>query len=251
MEAWFRRIWNEIGVYKARHPLIGGMWFVGGKLFVAREATAEDVFLQSLDLKGKVVYDIGANVGVMTLFFAKAVGADGEVLAFEPHPYSFRRLCRNVKVNRLKHVRGFQKAVGNEPAKLELYQPSRHLSAATFDKERALGLREGDLVVHEVEVDTLDAYIHKHALPAPHLIKVDVEGFEVAVLLGAEETIQRWRPAWFIEIHTRGNGETTAPELVDMLTKRDYELFHVESQGVVHSETASALRGGHLYANPR
>lgn len=250
MRNWLRRIWNEVGIYKVRHPLINGMWFVGGRQFQSRQPTAEETFLMSLDLRDKVVYDIGANVGIMTLFFARSVGDGGTVVAFEPHPYSFHRLNRNIKVNRLRNVRALHVAVGEQKAQLELFQPSRHLSAATFDREKAVRMQEGNIIVHTVEVDTLDSLIACYQLPAPDMIKVDVEGFEVNVLLGASETIRRFKPAWFIEIHRDASESPTTQQVVKLLAPYGYQFFHVENQAGITEDIADTIRGGHLFATP-
>ncbi|GIV19459.1 MAG: hypothetical protein KatS3mg023_1210 [Armatimonadota bacterium] len=248
MKNFFRRLWNEVGIYKAQHPLIRGMWFAGGRQFVRRPPTEEERFLLSLSLVGKTVYDVGANVGIMTLFFARSVGDSGKVVAFEPHPYSYHRLNRNLRVNRLANVVSLQCAVGDTATTLDLFQPSRHLSAATFDREKAENLKEGALIVHHVEVDSLDSLIARYQLPLPDMVKVDVEGFEVHVLRGAHETIQRCYPDWFIEIHRNINEEPTTPQIVEMLTTYSYRFYHVETQSVVTQETASSIRGGHIFA---
>ncbi|GIV18162.1 MAG: hypothetical protein KatS3mg022_3597 [Armatimonadota bacterium] len=248
MKDFLRRVWNEVGIYRAQHPLIRGMWFVGGRLFAGRPPTEEERFLLSLDLLGKTVYDVGANVGIMTLFFARSVGDSGRVVAFEPHPYSYRRLNRNLRVNRLSNVTSFQCAIGDTAAVLDLFQPSWHLSAATFDREKAVQLKEGALIIHQVEVDSLDSLIARYHLPLPDMVKVDVEGFEVHVLRGARETIQRCYPDWFIEIHRNVHGESTTSQVVEMLTTYSYQFYHVETQSVVTQETASSIRGGHVFA---
>ena len=204
----------------------------------------------SLDLKDRVVYDIGANVGIMSLFFAKSVGDSGTVVAFEPHPYSFHRLSRNIKVNRLRNVRALHVAVGEQRTHLELFQPSRHLSAATFDRERAVQMQEGDIIVHTVEVDTLDSLITRYQLPPPNMIKVDVEGFEVNVLLGAGETIRRFKPAWFIEIHRDVSETPTTQQVVRLLAPYGYQFFHVENHAGITEDIAETIRGGHLFATP-
>lgn len=245
-----RRIWNEIGIYKARYPLIDGMWFVGGRIFRSRQPTDEDVFLMSLDLKGKVVYDIGASDGIMTLFFSRSVGDNGTVVAFEPHPYSFRRLKRNIKVNRLQNVRALQVAVGDQKMHLELFQPSRLLTAATFDREMAVQLNAGDLVLHTVEVDTLDSLIARYQLPLPSMVKVDVEGFENNVLLGALETIVRSKPNWLIEIHHDAMGNPKTQQVIKTLSSFKYRFYHVEGHVMVTEGLANSIRGGHLFCTP-
>lgn len=243
-----RRIWNSVGIYKARSPLINGMWFVGGWLFKRGEPTEEERFLMSLDLMGKVVYDIGANVGIMTLFFARAVGATGSVVAFEPHPYSFQRLSRNVGVNRLRNVRLVKKGAGEASAMLVMYQPSRHLSGATLDGERAARFGEGRLLDFTVEIDTLDNMIEALFLPAPDFVKIDVEGFEEQVLKGALRTIERHRPAFFVEIHRLADETPTTAKVIEILKAYGYTFYHVENGEYIDIHNCSHIRGGHVYA---
>jgi hypothetical protein len=120
-------------------------------------------------------------------------------------------------------------------------RPGTSVQQPSTRKEQ-LGLREGgprrftrSKWMHWMHIST------STRLPAPHLIKVDVEGFEVAVFAGRRrKTIQRWRPAWFIEIHTRGNGENDGVRAGRHADKAGFtNCFHVESQTVVHSGTAS------------
>jgi hypothetical protein len=71
--------------------------------------------------KGDVVLDIGANIGYYTLIFAKLVGEEGKVFAFEPEPTNFSLLEKNVEINGYKNVVLIQKAVSNETGKIRLY----------------------------------------------------------------------------------------------------------------------------------
>lgn len=68
--------------------------------------------------RGDVVLDIGANIGYYTLIFAKIVGEDGKVFAFEPDPTNFALLKRNVEINGYKNILLVQKAVSNKSGKL-------------------------------------------------------------------------------------------------------------------------------------
>ncbi len=245
-----RSIWNTVGIYRAKHPLIAGMWFVGGRLFRARRPTEEEAFLLSRKWEGQVVYDVGANVGVMTLFFARAVGFGGHVVAFEPHPYSFKRLTRNVRVNRLHNVTLVNVGVGNKAEILTIFQPSRHLSGATLNGERAARLNEGELIRYEVQVDTMDNLISTLNLPVPQLIKIDVEGFEEQVLRGGSQTISRRRPELFIEIHPLADGTPTTGAMVSLLAPMGYRFYHVETARWFQADEHLSVRGGHIYAVP-
>lgn len=243
-----RRLWNAVGIYKARHPLITGMWFVGGRLFDRREPSPEEQFLIGLNLDGKTVYDVGAHVGLMTLFFARSVGSKGSVVAFEPHPYSYKRLLRNVRVNRLHHVRLVNKGAGDVPTMLVLHQPSRHSSGATLNGERAARLNEGRLLQYTVEIDTIDNMVKSLNLPPPDFVKIDVEGFEKHVLKGAMWTIEHNGPDFFIEIHRLADGTPTTRGVIEVLRAYNYTFYHVENGEHVDAHNCSHIRSGHIYA---
>lgn len=59
------------------------------------KASKDRRFLETVDLEGKTVYDVGAYIGLLTTFFAKKVGAKGRVIAFEPNPETFSQLLNN------------------------------------------------------------------------------------------------------------------------------------------------------------
>jgi len=85
---------------------IKGGFFSSFFLFLRREdLTAEERFLLSLDLRRKTAYDIGAYIGITTMFFARSVGNSGEVIAFEPNPENCMKLQENVALNSLHNVR--------------------------------------------------------------------------------------------------------------------------------------------------
>jgi len=128
---------------------------------------------------GDVVYDVGANIGVHTILMAMRVGPGGTVVAIEPDPPSFASLRDNVDLNGLGNVRCFQVALGSDPA-------PGFLSRFSVSRERPV--RDGALSVRIVRGDDL---IAAHGLPAPRVVKIDVEGHEYHVLAGMERTLRR------------------------------------------------------------
>jgi len=78
-------------------------------------------FFKSEIKKGDVVFDIGANIGYFTLIFAKLVGENGKVFAFEPSPDVFAILQKNVEINGYKNIVLSQKAVSSKTEKIKLY----------------------------------------------------------------------------------------------------------------------------------
>ena len=123
--------------YTVRHGIIKGMKRKGGlgflPAFLARspENEPELTFLRNLDLEGKVVYDIGAFQGVMTLFFARQAKA---VISYEPLPTNYRRVIENVELNGLRHVARPEPCIGQSE---RFFAPDRRPSHAGSRQRRS------------------------------------------------------------------------------------------------------------------
>jgi FkbM family methyltransferase len=140
-----------------------------------------EAFLRS----GSTFVDVGANVGVYTAWASRCVGASGCVFAFEPVPATRQHLERVVALNSLGNVRVVAKALGARPGTVDLWvvpQASGLTSAiAPVDESSARRV--------EVPLSTLDDELSAAGGSSPTLVKIDVEGYEMAVLLGALRTL--------------------------------------------------------------
>jgi FkbM family methyltransferase len=133
---------------------------------------------------GMTFVDVGANVGYYTLLAAQRVGAEGRVLAVEPGPYAYQRLCDTVSRNRLDQVRTLKVALGEQAGTLPLYVPpeaSRNYSPTMVPHPSGTAV---DTVVR-----TLDDCLEEWGVERVDLLKLDVEGFEPAVLRGARRAL--------------------------------------------------------------
>ena len=130
--------------------------------------------------KGGVYADAGGNLGVYTLWAARIVGPTGSVHAFEPVPGTFARLVRNIELNNFDQVTAVNSALGADTGMITLYR----VAAASGLSSRYFVPKENPT---EVPVTTLDAYFE--GKPIPQLIKVDVEGMELEVLMGAKRLL--------------------------------------------------------------
>lgn len=146
------------------------------------EPLATALFKRSLG-EGKVVLDVGANVGYFTLLAANAVGARGHVFAFEPAPGNVRMLKRNVEMNQYENVSCLALAVG-ECAGM------RELTLSVFPDCNGFNQSPICSSIGSVSVEcvALDDFLEGRK---PDVVKIDVEGAEVSVLKGMQETLQR------------------------------------------------------------
>jgi len=172
-----------------RGPLKGKRWLLATRLnfFLGTyEPEQTAAFLETVNA-GDVVYDIGAHCGYYALLASGLVG-QGMVFAFEPSPGNVRQLRFHCEANQCANVTILETAI------------SDYSGNARFDNQAGSGV--GHLSATgaiEVPVTTLDALVAR--LPLPTVIKIDVEGEEVAVLEGARQVIAKTKPAIFLSTH--------------------------------------------------
>lgn len=240
--------------YVVRRGVAKGLKRRGGLGFVPQfsQPSAEDRFLGDLRLQGQTVYDIGAYEGVMALFFARAVGPRGRVIAFEPNPINRARLESNVALNKFDNVTVFQVAIGSRQEKAQLAIRQNNYATGSIDPSIKMQILEERGSLIEVEVDTLDHRFQIARLPPPNFVKIDVEGYELNVLNGMTDTIAKARPDIFIELHGVGvqKKRENARKVVNFLSAAAYSIYHVESAREVGISEPN-ITEGHIYCVPK
>jgi FkbM family methyltransferase len=175
---------------------------------------------------GMVVVDAGANVGQYTLLACSAIGDGGRVISFEPDPVTFDWLRRNCELNRLRNVSLHQRAVYDERTSLEL-----HLASTRDSGSNSLVAEPWISESKTVRVDCvrLDDVLASEGVHRVDVIKVDIEGAELAALRGAEQTLRAARPVLVVEFEEerqRASGHSCA-ELAMFLEGLEYDLFRM------------------------
>jgi FkbM family methyltransferase len=156
--------------------------------FIPTYDVDELAFVNQCLREGDVALDVGAQIGLYTLTFSKAVGASGRVFSFEPDPRNRERLLGNAALNDFaRNVTLVPVALSDSAGQATFYRSSNlghsSMNAAVATESRVDEIR--------VETTTLDAYCRQASLERVRLAKIDVEGHETAVLSGARETLAR------------------------------------------------------------
>ncbi len=152
---------------------------------------------------GDTVYDIGANIGFVSLSLSKQVGAKGRVVAFEPVPQNLIRLRENIQLNNIANIQVFESAASDRSGEAVIRVSEDLAMASMVWHKHDRGAAE--LTIQTVAVDDL---VDGGQIPPPCFVKIDVEGAEGLALLGMRRTIASTRPVLFIECSDAGR-ETT------------------------------------------
>jgi FkbM family methyltransferase len=152
------------------------------------------IYLNNIDIKSTEIIDVGANNGQISIEFGNLVGDKGKVHSFEPQRIVFYQLCGNVFFNGLDNVFCYNMALGNSEGFIDIEAPDYHSKDwVNFgDVHVGLGFEKSE----KVEIKKLDSFDFENV----SVIKIDVQGFELDVIEGAEKTINKHRPVIFIEI---------------------------------------------------
>jgi FkbM family methyltransferase len=182
-----------------------------------------------------VAFDIGANVGIMSLALARRIGKQGKVFAFEPLPASRRLIDKLVLVNLLQEMVCVQEAaLADKDGEQNLVInecPSMSKLETLFAKDK-----RGTNEAIRVRTTTIDSFVFEQGNPAPDLIKMDVEGAECLVLQGALRTIETYAPRFVIEFH----GPRKIEEAWPLMSNFHYSWYHIRREGLLGMFTEQA-----------
>jgi FkbM family methyltransferase len=180
---------------------------------------------------GMTVYDVGAQAGFYSLICSRLAGDNGRVYSFEPDAREARYLSDHVRINSLRNVHIVQAAVGAEPG----------LSEFSTDRgpcQNRLTNNGGRLLVPVLSLDTA-------GLPAPDLIKMDIEGGESDALRGARKLLCDRHVIILIALHGAEHAGF-CPKFLRSLGYEVFDLQHHRVEGVpatdeIYATPASAL----------
>ena len=164
---------------------------------------------------GDVIWDVGANVGYHTRKFSNSVGSAGQVFAFEPFPATAARL--RAELTGVETVTVLPVALGAETGTVSMREGDDEFGATS----RIVAQGSGESGVTCVDIATGDSIFSQGLAAAPEIIKIDTEDFELDVLNGMQEILNRATlRAVFIEVHfgiLAERGLSAAPGRIERL----------------------------------
>lgn len=239
----------------------GGVMFCGGEKEIApltlmyyflgtitgqhEDERAVAQFLRQLIREGDVFFDLGANFGFYSFYVAPLCGRSGAIHAFEANPNLIPHLHRSVGLNNTcGNIKINAVAVGNESGKsLPLYDPDRFGCSSLYAHEWLN--RSSKVLVPSV---TIDEYVRENRIERIDVMKVDIEGAELAAFQGMERTFRVCPPQAIIceltllpedndplrqsaEVLCRASSAADPRQLTAFLKEKGYELWGIADDG--------------------
>jgi len=172
------------------------------------EAAARDYRLDE-----GVFVDVGAHIGKYTVMVARSFRSRGRVVAIEPNEENFRMLLENVSLNQLDNVTAVKVALWNRKQEISFYLPKK--------ENPGLGSVVSDLGGGGITVlaDTLDNVLEELGISKVDLIKIDAEGAELQILMGAKRILEL-RPRIVFESYDKD----VVAAIVQLLERYDYQV---------------------------
>ena len=171
---------------------------------------------------GWTAFDVGANVGFVSLLFAKKLGRYGKIFAFEALPANLDRLRTHVEINALDtRMRVIPAAVTDKSNPVRfLIGPSGAMGKAEGSVGRTVEHRE----TVEVPGICLDDFVYRDGNPIPQVIKMDIEGGEVLALEGMKRLLADAHPLIMLELH----GHEAARISWKILSAAGYQIYRMQ-----------------------
>ncbi len=181
-------------------------------------------FLRRHCANGQVFYDCGAHFGLFTVFASRLVGDSGRVISFEPTPSIREVLTKVVHINNCDNVEVRPEALTRKAGTATFFDTGDENSNANSLVQQ--NRHQGGIAVPTISVDRVN-FDQKLSISC---MKIDVEGAEYDLLVGAEETLANSRPTIFLSLHPdaiRLCGATLL-QIWDLLHKHSFELKRID-----------------------
>lgn len=171
-----------------------------------------------LKLKEGVFIDVGANIGKYTMYLARKLGKVGKVISIEPEPSNFSVLKKNISLNKLDNVKAFNYACFSKNTSLDFFVEKEGGGLHSIYK------KDHHLKKMTVKAKTLDQIVREAKVTRVDLIKIDTEGAELQVILGAKQILKKFKPAIVLE----STEEENFNKIRKILLKAKYKIEPIE-----------------------
>tara|TARA_B100000900_G_scaffold70796_1_gene56114 strand:- start:999 stop:1736 length:738 start_codon:yes stop_codon:yes gene_type:complete len=197
--------------------------------------------IKQLMPRPEVVIDVGAHAGQVSKMISRAFSKKVKIIAIEPGLYARFILRLSIFFNRLNNIDVLPFAVSDEQGFSFLNIPEKRKNSLGFGLSHMSNNHEDftdrNFKTHYdyVSVTTIDKIVNDLELQSVDFIKIDIEGFEYKALLGANETLKKYKPIIYIELqrHSLARNDDSLDDLYKFLRDLGYKSFFVRDEKLV------------------
>jgi len=223
---------------------------IGSELYYFREFERDTYeVIQKLMVNGKCFFDIGGNIGLISLMVNQICSGDVEIHIFEPAPDNFESLKDNIKINGIDNAILNNVAVSSENGttlEINIYEDQGYNSVYKLDRVPFKSKVE-------VSVLSIDGYIEKQQIRPDtiELIKIDVEGHEYNVLKGASRLLTKYSPKILCEISHANLSKTglSPRDVIDSVLSYGYRCYVFKNRSFRDIRSIENCELGYKYRN--
>jgi FkbM family methyltransferase len=202
-----------------------------------------------------IVLEVGGHAGQLTKIFSQAVPR-GHVHVFEPGSYAFAILSATQKFKSLTNVSLWKTGISSQTGQAVFHIPLKKSGSVGFGTSYIHAEGENAIdtpyLQEQIPILTLDAFVKQETLPKVSFIKVDVEGHEVGVLEGAQETLKRWSPTVLIEVQAESleRAGKTPEDIFGFFEALGYRSFLVDEPNTKLLSVHGREKGDYVFWKP-
>jgi FkbM family methyltransferase len=181
--------------------------------------------LQSYVSSEAIFLDVGVNIGNHSLYLARFCK---QIYAFEPIKSLYDQFLASIFANDILNIHAYNYALGKESKTLPIY--GNHANMGTS----SITVHDGRHKIQDIKILKLDDVYQDIGITRIDVMKIDVEGYELDVLLGAVECIKKYKPVLLIEYSPRlynATDKTIAPHLIELLYSLGYSITDIRDGG--------------------
>jgi FkbM family methyltransferase len=169
-----------------------------------------------------IIYDVGANIGYLSLIFAQLIDMKGKVYAFEPLPENSQRIADHIALNSLQNIIHLIPYAVSDHERIQTFLVHRHTALSRLS---TCSLKDNEFVKQiKIKSLRLDDFVFRDGKPLPNIIKMDIEGGGVKAIPGMLKVVREARPIFFMELH----GPQEHKAAWEMLKQNNYTICKLQ-----------------------
>jgi FkbM family methyltransferase len=217
---------NKIGIFingnnfKLKTLIGDTAWWIFYEIFSLKNYEYDDIRIE----KGDIVLDIGANIGIFSIY--ASINGASNIYSVEASPIIYKYLCENTKT--FHNIKPINYGISDKTCKAEFFLHNEVTGASTLYPDFNSHL---DKYVEKISLIDINEFLSKYNITKIDFLKVDTEGSEFDIFKSLDENfLSNNVKKVFLEYHTNNNDNKDQDKIIDKLEKNGFEVFQKESE---------------------